>query len=223
MIVDLARLKILRPALFRTTVGQLGYTGDPFMLVLGVREIRDGELDPDLAARLQVWISTEKPAAPVVEEPAEEQIDMGALLKEEQVDMKRRADETAAKQRLNEYAEVGLEDTQANAKLIQDFVNNSAVKGWWSREIVDAAVANLGPKGTNQLTWKPKEAPAPPPEPAEPAELLSTLPDGTKQLPLDVDNATLRRASKDQARDWLARTNAGKLIRPKGGFSSSIF
>src|SRR6266480_3781544 len=218
MIVDLARLKILRPALFRTTVGQLGYTGDPFMLVLGVREIRDGELDPDLAARLQVWISTEKPAAPVVEEPAEEQIDMGALLKEEQVDMKRRADETAAKQRLNEYAEVGLEDTQANAKLIQDFVNNSAVKGWWSREIVDAAVANLGPRGTNQLTWKPKTAPAPPPPPPEPTEVLADW-----QLPLDADEAQLKKSDPKALKDYLSRIRKQRpYVRSSGSFGSTF-
>ena len=217
--VDLDKLKISRPALFRNVAQQLGFTGDPFVLILGTRDIKDGELQPDLAARLQVWISTDK-TLPPVEEPVEEKVDMDALLKEEQLNMKRAADETGAKQRINEYAGVGLENTQANAKLIQDFVNNSAVKGWWSREIVDACIANLGPKGTNQLTWK-KSAPAPPP-PAEPVEILGTLRDGTRQLPIDIDNATLRRASKDQAKDYLARVNAGRYLRPAGGFSSKF-
>jgi len=216
MIVDLARLKILRPALFRTTVGQLGYTGDPFMLVLGVREIRGGVLDPDLAARLQVWISTDKTLSPP-EEPAE-QIDMGALLKEEQLNMKRAADETAAKQRIKEYAEVGLEDTQANAKFIQDFVNNSAVKGWWSREIVDAAIANLGPKGTNQLTWKPKTAPAPPPPPPEPTEVLADW-----QLPLDADEAQLKKSDPKALKDYLSRIRKQRpYVRSSGSFGSTF-
>ncbi len=223
MLINLDKVKVSRPALFRNVAQQLGYTGDPFLLVLGTREIRDDEIDLEVRRLLKIWVSTEseKPAAPA--EPSEPQIDMAEVLREEQADMKRAADQQQAVLRLKEWAVAGLEDTQTNADLIKDFIEKSDVHGYLSREIVDAAVANLGPRGTNQLTWKPKEAPAPPPEPAEPAELLSTLPDGTKQLPLDVDNATLRRASKDQARDWLARTNAGKLIRPKGGFSSSIF
>jgi hypothetical protein len=98
------------------------------------------------------------------------------------------------------------------------------VKGYVSEKTIDVAIQWLGPRSKNVLTWKPKTvAPSPPaPEPQEPAEVLVTLPDGTKQLPLDVDNRTLQRASKEQARDWLKRANAGKLLRPRGGFGSKF-
>jgi hypothetical protein len=85
---------------------------------------------------------------------------------------------------------------------------------------VDAAVSNLGPRGTNVLTWTPKTAVPPPPP--EPAEVLGTLPDGTQQLPLD--KAPTSKASAAQAKDWLTRTReaTGKYLRPRGSFGSKF-
>jgi hypothetical protein len=163
---------------------------------------------------------------PVAEKPAVPQIDFDETLREQQADIQRATNDAHAKQRLNEWAAGGLEETDANFNLIKDFVLNSAAKGYWSREIVDAAVANLGPRGSNQLTWRKAESVAPPQpapaEPAEPQEVLEPLPNGESRLPLDVDNRTLSRASKEQAKDWLARANAGKLLRPRGGFGSKF-
>jgi hypothetical protein len=172
-----------------------------------------------------------EPAAPVVEPPKPEpQVDIAAHAREvvarEEAELKRLKDESRGIARLQQYSdEQGLEETPENLAAVQTFIDASPVKGYWSREIVDAAIQNLGPKGTNVLTWTPKTAPAPPQppsEPAEPQEVLGTLPDGTTQLPLDVDQFTIRRASKEQARDWLKRRNAGKLLRPRGGFGSSF-
>jgi hypothetical protein len=104
-------------------------------------------------------------------------------------------------------------------------VNSSAVHGYWSREIVDAAIANLGPKGTNKLTWRPKEAPAPPPPPSkpEPVEVLGTLPNGEPKLPLDSSEAVLRKASLAQVKEWRIRKKSVDGVqyrRTLGGFSS---
>ena len=90
---------------------------------------------------------------------------------------------------------------------------------------VDLAIQWLGPGkgGSNVLTWKPKVAPPPPPAPApEPTEVLTTLPDGTKQLPLDATPS--KRHSKEQVKDWLNRTRGvtGKYLRPRGSWGTSL-
>src|SRR5216683_725512 len=139
-------------------------------------DINAVNIAPQYKFRLAQWSVLNQP---------EKQIKMSEVEAEQRQDIQRSADEARANQRLREYEKVGLEDTQENAQLIRDFVNNSAVKGYWSQEIVDAAIANLGPgKGTNQLTWKPKETPAPEP-PAEPASEVEILEQW--QLPLDAD------------------------------------
>jgi len=185
----------------------------------GIHTIDIGNLPLSQANRfsLSEWSLLQNQPA----QPAEPQIDMAEVRREEQADMKRAADQQHAVLRLNEWAAAGLEDTQANADLIKNFIEKSDVHGYLSREIVDAAVANLGTKGTNQLTWKPKTAPAPPPPAPESAELLGTLPNGEPQLPLDVPPS---RASKEQAKDWLARTRkaTGKYSRPSGSWGSSF-
>lgn len=145
---------------------------------------------------------------------------MDELLREQENDMKRAADQARATQRLNEYAAVGLDDTQENAELIRDFVNSSAARGWWSREIVDTAIANL----RDRLTWRKVEAP-PPPAPAESAEVLGNLPNGEPRLPLDVTDFVLRRASVAQIKDWQIRKRAAggnRYIRPAGRFGSKF-
>jgi|SRR6266513_2893109 len=223
MLIDFDRLKIARPALFRSAVTQLGYgrgekTFDPFVLVLGTREIH--ELDPDLQRLLTFWISTDKTISPP-EEPAE-QIDMAEVLREEQADMKRAADERRGLNRLRQFQdEQGLRDCKENADAIRDWLAANC-KGYVSQDMIDAAVMNLGARGgKNVLLWNEKTAPAPPPAPIEVAEVLGTLPNGEPQLPLDVPPS---RASKEQAKDWLARTRAatGKYSRPSGSWGSSF-
>ena len=144
---------------------------------------------------------------------------MGEVLREEQTARQKSADLTRAEQRLEQYAvEQGLERTHANAQAVADFIDASPVHGYWSREIIDAAIQNLGPKGTNVLTWMPRTAPAPPEEqPAEPTEILEPW-----QLPLD--KAPTNKASAVQVKDWLARTReaTGKYLRPRGSFSSKF-
>jgi hypothetical protein len=160
-------------------------------------------------------------AAPPPPPPAraEPQISMAELEAEQQADLKRAADQARAVNRLNEYAAVGLEDTQANAELIKNFVENSPAKGYWSFEIVEVAIKTLG----NRLTWKPKVVETPPAPPQEPVEvLLGTLKDGSKQLPLDaVPN---NHHTKDQLTDWLARTReaTGRYVRPRSSFGSKF-
>jgi len=167
--------------------------------------------------RLSDW-KAQQPATPA--EPLPEQIKMSEVEAEQRQDIQRSGDVARATQRLKEWQDAGLEDTENNANLIRDFVNDSAVKGYWSQEIVDAAIANLGPgKGTNQLTWKPKEAPPALEPPPEPTEVLEGW-----QLPLDSDEYTMKRASVRALKDLVARRRkvTGKYLRPSGSFGSSF-
>jgi|HubBroStandDraft_6_1064221.scaffolds.fasta_scaffold02488_13 hypothetical protein len=176
-----------------------------------IREINADELSANFKPRLLDSNQRQKKACEIgiTPLPADGNRDIDAELK---ADLQRAADQARATQRLNEYAEAGLEDTEANASAIRDFVNNSAVKGYWSVQIVDAAIANLG----NKLTWRKAEAPTPPP--AQPTEVLDTLPNGEPQLSLDADARTMRAASITQLRDLDKRRNG--LRRPVGSFSS---
>jgi len=170
------------------------------------------------SARAAAARAAATPPPPVVEKPAEPQISMAEIEAEQRADLKRAADQARATNRLNEYAAVGLEDTQHNAELIKNFVNNSAAKGYWSFEIVEVAIQTLG----NKLTWKPEVVEQPAPTSVEPQEVLQTLPDGTRQLPLNATNAQVGRASKEQAKDYLKRINGGKMWQPRasGSFGS---
>jgi hypothetical protein len=203
MIIDLVRFDDLRdsfPRLFRTVSKVFGYTSGTYAVDLT-------KLSDFTRGELSAWIRTQrekKPPAPApVVEPAaqpEPQPDMTEVLKEEQAARQKIADLTRAEQRLEQYAvEQGLERTHANAQAVADFIDASPAKGYWSREIIDAAIANRGPRGTNVLTWKPKEAPAPPP-PAEPQEVLQDW-----QLPLDADERTMKNASVRALQDLIAR------------------
>jgi len=130
------------------------------------------------------------PEPPKPAEPLPPQINFKELEAEQQRDIKRRADEARAIARLNEWNAAGLEDTQENADAIKQFVENSEVHGYWSSEIVDAAVQNLGERGTRQLRWRKAAPPPAPPAPAAPTEVLEPW-----QLPLDADERTMRKAS----------------------------
>ncbi len=223
MIIDFDSLKVSRPALFRSAVAQLGYgrgekTFDPFVLVLGTRKIQDHELDPELRRLLKFWID-KTVSPPVAEEPAASappQKPVEPLLSEEEL-AQRAADQVKGLARLQQFSdEQSLEESPQNVSLVDVWLTQRGL--FWSQDNVDKAVLSL----KNVLTWKPKTVEPPPAPEEQPAEVLGTLSDGTMQLPLNVDNATLRRASKDQAFDWLKRTNAGKLIRPRGSFSSTL-
>jgi hypothetical protein len=204
MRIDLDKLATKFPALYKTAVRMVGHDS-------GVRELNlDNFPYPNhkylvqcAAAEPLPDIAVKRAPPAIVPLPALGDRDIDAELK---ADMERISEEAHAKNRLNEYASIGLLDTQANANLIRDEINREGDS--FSVEAVDKAIKNLGDK----LAWRPEEK----------GEVLSVLPDGTTQLPLDVDNRTLQRASKEQARDYLKRVNAGKIIRPSGSFISSF-
>jgi hypothetical protein len=226
MIVNMDLLRKNLPRTYRTVCRDLDLflPSEEIDIDLNDRRLASfsrGELTAFYATQKQ---KTQQPAPPppVVEPPKPapelpEQISMADLEAENQRDIQARADTAAAVNRLNEYAAVGLEDTPENVQLIKDFVNNSAVK-YWSSEIVDVAIKALG----NTLSWR-KEAPPAPTPVVEPVEVLGNLPNGEPRLPLDIDNSTLRRASREQARDWNKRAN-GKMWqpRPSGSFGSKF-
>ncbi len=186
MNINFDALKRTNPDLYRLVTDQVG------LAFIGQHEFQPIEfaaLAPATRRRLSDW-KAQQPAhetITVVDKPAPPPRDYAA---EERAALMKDVQKGRAIQRLKEWEDAGLEDTKNNADLIRDFVNNSAVKGYWSLEIVDAAIANLGPKRTNQLTWKPKEAPAPPPPPPEPTEVLQPW-----QLPLTADEHTMKKAS----------------------------
>ncbi len=188
-----------------------------------IREINEDELTDNFKQRLLDFNQHQRKAREngITPLPAKSKADYEQDLRDEQADVQRRVDEQRGKDRLNEYVAAGLEDTQKNADAIREWLDEN-VKGYLSQTGVDLAVQWLGPRSKNVLTWKPKTVAPPPPPAPEPTEVLLKLPDGTTQLSLDVDNRTLSKASKDQARDYLKRVNAGKLLRPAGGFGSSF-
>lgn len=196
--IDLDKLKARYPALYKACVTQTGKTAG----VVPVDWSRFKE------SSHKYLLSC---AAPLpVTEP---QIDLEAIEQEEQEDIQRRADAAGATRRLDQYAtEQGLENTDANFALIKRFVAANTKSVYWSEQVVDLAIQTL----RGQLTWKPKEV-APP---AEPVEVLGKLPDGTMQLPLDT--TPNKKHSTLQLKDWLARTNANRIIRPSGSFRSSF-
>ena len=158
MVINFDRLKVARPALFRSAVTQLGYgRGEEiFELVLGVREVQDRELDPDLQRLLNSWISadkSEKPAAPVIEEPALE-----PFASEEEL-LQRATNQARGFSRLQQFSdEQGLAESPANCSLVDVWLTERGFL--WSADNVDKAVLSL----KNVLTWKPKTVEPPPPD-----------------------------------------------------------
>jgi hypothetical protein len=128
--------------------------------------------------------------------------------------------EEAFEKRLEEWGRSGLETTQENANAIMDWIKqHPELKGYVSAQAADLAVAWLGPKGSNALTWKPKEAPAPPPpEPAEPIEVLADW-----QLKIDATEQEMKKASTKALLDLNQRrrklTNQ-QYVRSSGSFGS---
>ncbi len=218
MILDLDALHASDPSLYAAVSITLGPAKGQLQVALA---------DFPLPTRRRLsdwWVSQRQqpdPAAAavtVVDKPAPPPRDYGA---EEHAALIKDISETRAVSRLKEWGAAGLEDTKNNADLIRDFVNNSAVKGYWSPEIVDAAVANLGPKGSNRLTWKAKEPPAPEPPPAEPTEVIESW-----QLPIDADEYAMKKASVKALLDLNLRrrklTNQMVVGRNHRGFGSTF-
>jgi hypothetical protein len=194
--IDLDKLKVRFPALHKIVVRLTGKT-------IGIQAL---DLSRFQEASHKYFLECSAPlpdiAVPKPVGPAQPQISMDETLRENEKDIERRVAEAQARARLDEYVKIGLVDSQANANLFRAELDRLGET--LSVATVDRIVKELG----NRLEWRPKEKP----------EVLGKLPDGTTQLPLDVDNRTLSRASKEQARDWLKRANAGKIIRPSGSF-----
>jgi hypothetical protein len=200
--VDFDKLRTRFPALYKIAVRQTNHTTGIHALDLSLFQEGSHRYLSECAAPLPV------------QEP---QIDLEAIEREEQAAIQKAAHEAEAKNRLNEYAAQGLEESDHNFNLIKEFVINSAVHGYWSSQIVDAAVANFGPRGTNRLKWKPKAAPAPPPEPepVEPQEVLEPW-----QLPIDADERAMKASSVRALQDLIRRRRAAtnqQAIRARVG------
>jgi hypothetical protein len=107
---------------------------------------------------------------------------------------------------LAQYEAQGLIHNEHNKALIEDFVNTSATKGFWSAEIVKVAVDTL----RKRLQWgAPPKPVAPPPTPPD-EEVLGTLPSGERQLSLK--HSPSRTATVQQTKDWLARYRAANNL-----------
>src|SRR5258708_5564206 len=146
MILDLEKLKA-SPSdydLYQIAYRRAGATTG----VHDIGDISDLKIGPNLRFRLaeasiqhEAAIAAAKRAAaappPKPVEPLPPQIDIDADLKR---DLQRAADQARATNRLNEYVAVGLEDTQANADLIKNFVETSAARGYWSYEVIEVAI-----------------------------------------------------------------------------------
>ncbi len=221
--VDMNALQESNPRLHRTVVKQLGVPGK------GKQDLNLTALSQFTRGEIFGWLNEyefrKKAVAPdiaaaAVQQPAEPQIDFAETLRENDRDVQRRADEAAARNRLAQYmTEQGLEDTEANADAIRQWLDQN-VKGYLSEQGIDLAIQWLGPRSKNVLTWKKAAPVVVVEEPAEPTEVLESW-----QLPLDADEHVMKRADVRAVKDLLHRRRAqmSKYIRPSGSFSSNIF
>ena len=174
----------------------------------GEHELRDDMFPQDIWGRIVAFATPPQPA---------EQEDSFA---KSNADIARRAEEGRANARIQEYIDKhGLIDDQTNAELLAMYFKDRP----FTVANVDAAIKAFRPQlfwkkptpSTPAVTVSPAElsAPAaPPPLPAARREVLGTLPDGTRQLPLDA--TPTRHHSKDQLKDWLKRTREKVLAKP---------
>jgi hypothetical protein len=198
--INLDKLKVRFPALYKIVSRETGQTAGIHALDLSLFQEASHKYLLECAERI-----------PGLVVPAEPQIDMARLEREEQAAIQKAADEAAGRNRLEQYArEQGLEDTQANATTIMQWIVATG------RHLSEASVDDCIRVLRSQLTWKPKAAPVVPPV----AEVLEPLPNGEPRLPLDT--TPTKKHSTAQLKDWLARTNAGKIMRPRGSFISSF-
>jgi hypothetical protein len=139
------------------------------------------------------------------------QIDVAELDRERMADIQRRIHFAEAEARLAQFErEQGLVQDAHNQEKIIEYVNGSAVHGYWSREIVDAAILNLGPRGSNVLHWEPVAVAPPPPAPVQ-TEKLGKLPNGEMQL--SILQPPHKAASTAQLKDYLSRYRAENRLQ----------
>jgi hypothetical protein len=205
--IDLDKLRqFVMPDIYKAVCNQTGQTS-------GTHEVEIDRLSISKAKKfnLSLWSMNQHVSAPLEAEETP-QINMSELEAEQQQDIQRRADKARAIQRANEYVrDAGLVNSDANGKLIRDFIENAG--GHWTPELVDAAITALN----NQLEWRSTE---PAPEPEKP-EVLKPW-----QLPLDTPDWKLKQASVEALKDLVARrrlATTGKYLRPRGTFGSSLF
>jgi hypothetical protein len=162
--------------------------------------LAQASLDHEAAIAAAKRDAAAPPPPPAHTEP---QINFAEVEVEQQRDIQARADEAAARNRLNEYADAGLENSQHNFDAIAGWIRGN-VKGYWSATGVDLAIQWLGPGkgGSDILHWKPKAALAPPPA-AEPTEHLEPW-----QLRIDATEAEMKKADVKALKDLLARRRA---------------
>jgi hypothetical protein len=159
---------------------------------------------PQYKMRLSEWATFHKPAPVATSTPAveaQQKRDIAAAAQAVK-------DKEAATRRLQEYARDGLADTKANADLILEEVGSQPP----TPALIDAVIAALHDK----LEWK---------KPAESVEVLGKLPNGEDQLPLEISESRLRKASLIQVKDWEARKKAADGVpnhRPSGSFASKF-
>src|SRR5713226_599103 len=124
MILDLDKLSVSDPSLYAAVSITLGPAKGQLQVALA---------DFPLPTRRRLsdwWVSQRQqpdPAAAaviVVDKPVPPPRDYAA---EDRAALKKDIDQSRAISRLKEWEAVGLEDTEANANFIRDFVNNSAV------------------------------------------------------------------------------------------------
>src|SRR5258708_32093244 len=194
-LIDMDALRKSAPRLYRTVTKLCDLREPSGMQEINILRLPDftrGEmfgwlaaqvLEPDVAAP-EVKPAASTPAVVWHKEPESIREALDVSKNEERRRLEQQArDEDAFEARLREYERAGLEPTSENADKIMAFIkDHPQLKGYYSVQAADVAVAWLGPKGSNVLTSKPKEAPAPPPPP-DPLEVLQPLPNPHSPLP----------------------------------------
>jgi len=133
---------------------------------------------------------------------------------------KREQDRKAAHARYDQYIAEGLVDSERNANLILQFSKEKA-NGLMNAQVVDLAISNLGPRGTNQLKRGAPQPAATTPTPQEPVQEF--LPNGEPQLPLDASESAMRRASVTQLHDLAKRQQASRKLQNRQGWKGAAF
>ncbi len=135
-----------------------------------------------------------------------------------------RKDKAEGLARLDDWVSQGLENTQANADIVRDWLNKNA-NGYLSAQNVDACILNVRASLTFRKPEPPKSAaPAPAvPPPAPPAVRL--LSDGSQELPIDTVPSS--RYTVAQLRDLDARQREARRKAqagmPRGSFGTNFF
>jgi hypothetical protein len=152
------------------------------------KEVR-ASLPAALAKRLDDWLDVdhwEQVNAKIIEQTAK--------------DGKRKADQKAALERLEQYArEQRLSRTQANVDAISAWLDAN-VRGYWSASAIDTAIRILSFQGRLQF-----EQPLTPPPPAPTPQWKKG-----DRLPDDATEQQLRSSTPEEIRAWMQRTRKGQ-------------